>query len=71
MALDEDLVDDLWAATGGQAQDKGMSLGWIECLDATCAEEWLLVLSQMYMKVMTSAVHDLLTMYSAMYTETA
>jgi hypothetical protein len=35
VALDEDFVDDLRAAPGGQAQDKGLSLGWLESLDAT------------------------------------
>ena len=39
VALDQDLVDDLGAGAGRQAQHEGLGLGGLESLDATWKEE--------------------------------
>ncbi len=75
VALDQDLVDDLGAGAGGQTQHEGLGLGGLERLDAAWEGEEDVNLSRRYIKrpdgegQIERRVHDLLTMYSAMYTE--
>lgn len=38
VTLDEDLVDQLGAATGWEAKDKWLLRGWSKCLDTTYSE---------------------------------